>query len=523
MKKLLSSTLFVFLVANAFAQSINDGLKLMDNDDMEKARTAFAAYTKANPTDADGFFHLANVNAILHDDAAAKTNYAAAVAANPKAALSQIAAGRIALAAKDTKAAEKAFEKAQYTGRKSTDTYRLIAESYVALKNWAKADEWYNLGTDKDNQNSRLYMSIGDRYLAQNNGGDAVTNYERANFYDKTNAIAFLKVAAVQKRGRLPKERLVALEKAKAINDKLPAIHRDLADYYEGQRDYLKAKEAYKKYMDLTGADIDMQIHYLNICFFCKEYKDVLTSAEAILKANPNKCEVYRAIGYAHSGLKDSVKSVSALEKLIACSKPETLKATDYELYGDGLMRLKKDSLALLAFDKGLALDSTSYSPAERAAQNCKDANKFGLAAKYLAIVAARKPNAGTQDIFNVGYYYYTAKDYTNAEAWFKKVIAKAPTSVTGYQWAADAVVQLDPNTEKAAAKGYYEKVVELGTKDEAAKTKNADALKTAYGYLAVVACKAKDVAKATEYANLILATTPDDPNAKSILAGGCN
>ncbi len=523
MKKLLSSTLFVFLVANAFAQSINDGLKLMDNDDLEKARTTFAAYTKANPTDADGFFHLANVNAILHDDAAAKTNYAAAVAANPKAALSQIAAGRIALAAKDTKAAEKAFEKAQYTGRKSTDTYRLIAESYVALKNWAKADEWYNLGTDKDNQNSRLYMSIGDRFLAQNNGGEAVSNYERANFYDKTNAVAWLKVAAVQKRGRSPRERFVALEKAKDINDKLPAIHRDLADYFEGQRDYLKAKEAYKKYMDLTGSDIDMQIHYLNICFFCKEYKDVLSSAEAILKANPNKNEVYRAIGYAHLALGDSIKSVAAMEKLIASSKKETIKATDYEFYGNGLMKLKKDSLGLLAFDQALAIDSTNYSPAETAAKACVNANKFALAAKYSSIAAARNSNAGTQTIFNVGYYYSLAKDYTNAEAWFKKVIAKAPTSVTGYQWAADVATQLDPTTEKAAAKGYYEKIVEISTKDEAAKTKNAEVLKTAYGYLAVVACKAKDVAKATEYANLILATSPDDANAKSIIAGGCN
>ena len=76
---------------------------------------------------------------------------------------------------------------------------------------------------------------------------------------------------------------------------------------------------------------------------------------------------------------------------------------------------------------------------------------------------------------------------------------------------------------EKAAAKGYYEKVVEIATKDAAATTKYADVLKTAYSYLAVVACKAKDAPKATEYANKILITSPDDANAKTILDGGCN
>ncbi|MEY4927685.1 MAG: hypothetical protein RI894_2121 [Bacteroidota bacterium] len=527
MKKFLSSTIFVLLAATAFAQSINDGLKLMDSDELQKARDVFTAYTKASPADADGFFHLGNVNALLKDAAAAKTNYAAAIAANPKAALSQIAAGRNALAANDTKTAEGAFDKALRAGKKSTDTYRLIAESYVAMKNWAKADEWYNEATEKDGKNSRLYMSIGDRYLAQNNGGDAVTNYERANFYDKTNAVAFLKVAKIQDRARLQKDRLIALEKARTANDKIPSIYRELSDYYYDSREYAKSKENYKKYMDMVGATVDMQIHYLNLCFYCKEYKDVLTSGDAILKANPGKNDVYRALGYAYLALGDSIKSVAAMEKFINSAKKEDLKAADYEFYGNGLMKLKKDSLALLAFDKGLALDTTSYATAEIAIKACTAVNKFAQAAKYATIVVARKANSGMQDIFNVGYYYYVGNDFANAEAAFKKVITKAPTSITGYQWAADAATRLDAAAEnpaaKVAAKGYYEKVVEIATKDAAATAKNAEVLKTAYGYLAVVACKAKDVAKATEYANKILATTPEDENAKAILGGGCN
>lgn len=520
MKKILSSTFFALFVATAFAQSINDGLKAMDMDDLEKARGIFEAYAKANPTDADGFFHVANVSSLLNDAAAAKTNYAQAVTVNPKSSLGQMAAGRIALAANDAKTAEKAFDKALSANRKSTDTYRLIAESYVATKNWAKADQWYNDATEKDGKNSRLYMSIGDRYLAQNNGGDAVTNYERANFYDKTNAVAFIKVARVQRRARLPKDRLAALEKAKIANDKLPAVYRELAECYYDKGDYGMAKENYKKYMDMAGATLDMQIRYLNVCFYNKEYKDVLKSAEGILKSNPEKNDVYRAIGYAQLALGDSVKSVDAMERFLAKAKKEDLKAADYEFYGNGLAKLKKDSLAFLAFDKALAVDSTNFTAADMATKMSADTKKYALAAKYAGISAARKPTTGMQDIFNIGYYYYIGNDFTNAETAFKKVIDKRPDMVTGYEWAANAAVQLDLTSEKGTAKGYCEKIIEVGGKDA---VKNAGALKTAYGYLAAYSCKVKDIAKATEYANKILETDPENANAKAILGGGCN
>ena len=117
------------------------------------------------------------------------------------------------------------------------------------------------------------------------------------------------------------------------------------------------------------------------------------------------------------------------MEKFISTAKKDELKAADYEFYGNGLMKLKKDSLGLLAFDKGLALDSTNYSAAETAVKSCAAANKFVLAAKYATIVTMRKPNAGMQEIFNVGYYYYIANDFAKAEESFKKVIAKAPAS----------------------------------------------------------------------------------------------
>ena len=91
---------------------------------------------------------------------------------------------------------------------------------------------------------------------------------------------------------------------------------------------------------------------------------------------------------------------------------------------------------------------------------------------------------------------------------------------VTGYEWAANAAVQLDLTSEKGTAKGYCEKIIEVGGKDA---VKNAAALKTAYGYLAAYSCKTKDIAKATEYANKILETDPENGNAKAILGGGCN
>ena len=520
MNRIITTTVIAFFAATAFAQSIQDGLKQMDNDNLEQARSIFAAYTKNSPTDADGFFHLGNVYSLTGKADSAKTMYAKAVEVNKGAALAQIAAGRLALAAADNKTADNMLEKASRTGRKSSDTYRYIAESYAAVKNYTKAEEWYSDALDKDNKNARIHLSRGDMYFAQNDGGKAVNSYELAAYHDKTLAAAFLKIARVQRRAKNPSERMAALEKAKAANPALPAVYRDLADAFFDRSDFPAAKINYKKYMEMAGATVDMQIRYLNVLFYNKEYKEALGSAEAILKAYPAKTDVYRALGYAYYELGDSTKSVTAMEQFLKTAKPEKIVSADYEFYGKGLSKIGKIDEAAVAFDKAVALDTTDIALPAQLAKLYNDKKNYLQAAKYYSLVIKRRPKPEVQDFVNLGFVQYVGADNAAAEMQFKKVIEMRPEMMLGYEYAANVAFQLDPTSEKGAAKGYCEKMVELGEKDA---VKYAEQLKTAYSYLAGFACKAHDAAKATEFANKILATDPANEQAKAIATVGCN
>ena len=525
MKNAVKSALLLTVIATASvsAQTIQDGLKQMDNDDVAAAKKIFAAYVQKNATDADGFFYFGNVLSLTGKADSAKAMYTKAIELNPKCALSLIASGRNALAANDAKTADNMLEKAVRVGKKSNEVGRLVAESYSAAKKMDKAQTAYADAIERDNKNPRLHLSMGDMYLNQKNpdGGKAVSSYELAAFYDKTLASAFLRVARIYRAIKNDKEQLAALDKAKAADANFPPVYRELSEYYYYRADYGKAKDLYAQYMKLTGSPAELRTRYLNILFYNKEYKEALRQAEEILKANPNKVDAYRAIGYATYELGDSVRSVDAMSKLIAGSKPEQILGADYEFYGKGLMKLKRTDEAYAALDKAVTIDTTNVGLCISIAEACTAGNDFKKAAKYYALAAKRKPKAGAQDYFNVGYSHFYSNDYAAAETEFKKVIGIRPEAMTGQYWALLAGEQQDATYDKGSAKDYAAQVIAIGSKDV---PKYGAELKAAYRYLMMTTCKAKDVAGAGTNANELLKIDPTNENAKTIAAnpGAC-
>jgi tetratricopeptide (TPR) repeat protein len=174
------------------------------------------------------------------------------------------------------------------------------------------------------------------------------------------------------------------------------------------------------------------------------------------------------------------------------------------------------------AFEAAMKLDTTDYTTPGELAKAAFAQKDYKKAAKYYTLVVDRMPKnkVRTQDMFNVGYAYYSDNDIAQAEEAFKRQIAFRPDGINGYEWAARTVMLADQNSEKGLAKPYLEKVVEIGAKDAA---KYKEQLKLAYGYFAGFACAAKDAATATANATKLLELNPDSEQAKAILAGGCN
>mgnify|MGYP001770626509 CR=1 FL=1 len=72
---------------------------------------------------------------------------------------------------------------------------------------------------------------------------------------DKTEALILLYVYNKDMKGLEQLLNMADIEKSKRLNGYIPIIYLELGDYYYGRRDYQKAKEYYKKYLEIEKED----------------------------------------------------------------------------------------------------------------------------------------------------------------------------------------------------------------------------------------------------------------------------
>lgn len=128
---------------------------------------------------------------------------------------------------------------------------------------------------------------------------------------------------------------------------------------------------------------------------------------------------------------------------------------------------------------------------------------------------AAKEGDAAAQTALN--------ENVAKADAAFAKVMELIPESYQGYYWRANANTLLDQDLTKGLANPYYEKMIEVITGD--GNGQNQNQLVEAYRYLAIYYLyqfdankKADDKAKAKEYAEKVLELNAEDDTAKKIV-----
>ena len=109
--------LAVCLGQTAFAQSLQEGLKMMSYEKLPQAVTIFENLAKSTPTDADVLFQLGNAYLATNEITKAKEAYAKIILANPKSLLGNIGAAKIAMMEEKGAEAAKILEAAVKTSK----------------------------------------------------------------------------------------------------------------------------------------------------------------------------------------------------------------------------------------------------------------------------------------------------------------------------------------------------------------------------------------------------------------------
>ena len=218
--KIIATSILSTIAFFVHAQTIDDGLKAMDNENYETARRVFLNYTKSNPTDAMGWYFLGNNYCFLEKNDSARIAYTQGTVVNSKGPACFIGLGKTYLNENKIADAQKYFDEAKslVNMNKDINISIYLADAYIYSVN-PNAEEAVRLLKQAENisiKDFRIYTLMGDAYKILNKGGDAVTNYERSGELNPTNARPYARVGLIWNLARNYGQSKTSFEKAES-------------------------------------------------------------------------------------------------------------------------------------------------------------------------------------------------------------------------------------------------------------------------------------------------------------------
>lgn len=535
MNRLIVKTLAVSSVfaVSANAQTLQDGLRALDFDKYESARNIFTSLTKTAPADGDNWYYLGQSYLNLYKDDSAKWAYNEGVKAAPANASNYAGLGELLMAENKKAEAKAQFDKALSFSRgrdgivKDPKALRLVASAMVSTENKItdEALGYIRAALEIAPKDYDVLIAAGDVYLEMNNGGEAATQYERAEAIEPKNPKAFTRVAAIWLRVRNAEQTLTDLNKALAIDPNYAPALKLMSELYYKSKKYDKAKEYYTKYLQNSEASIANRTRFARILFNSKEYEDALQQILDIQKTDKSDIYMNRLAGYSYYEVgaagKDTSKfrpGAAALETFMAKIDPSKIVASDYEYLGKLYSRIPgKDSLAIANMQKALEMAPEKVELNKEAAAVFSRLKKFDQAVVYYETYMAKTDKITPADYYLLGIAAYYGKQYTKADTAFAKLIETKPDYADGYYWRGNTQANIDTEAKDTLAKYNYEKYISMV---EATPEKAKKNLINSYDYIAKYYVKQEKNAIAKNYLNKILALDPNNKEAKELIKG---
>ena len=525
---LLSGAIFISVVAHS--QTLQDAIKLTNNEEFEKADKAFQSLESAQPTVGNIYFYRGENFYNWGKIDSAQNTYQKGINVNALEPLNYVGLGKAQMANGDSKSAMDNFYKAK-TISKSKDPLVLdkIAEAYTSLASkdpstsadlLTQAVTLLKQAISLDSKNPTYHLDLGDAYLAQNqtDGSKSIEEYNTAISLDPKSVNAMLRLGQLWKNARDYKTSFDYFTKATKIDSTFAPAYREQAEMlYEAGR-FDEAITAYTKYLQLNNS-LTARIRYGEFLFLAKKYSNAITELQSDLSKDSSNIILYRLLGYSQYEQKDYKNGLVNMNKFLAKDKGTKIKliGTDYSYLGKLLSKNGQDSLAIVTLNQAVTVindpSSQDVQDLDQLIGNIyyKDGNYTMAELYFKKRIAARQQNADANDYYFLGLAQYSNKHYQGADSSFAMITKSNPDLSLGYQWRARSNSQLD--STQALSKPYWEQYIQKVGTDT---LKNKTGLIEAYGELGYYYLLKKDKENASIYYKKILSLDPDNANAKA-------
>jgi len=536
----MTRTLFVGLLVgislDANAQSLQEAIRMTDNERFENATAAFRSLLAASPNDGQTWFFMGE-NYWYNDrtDSAAAC-YASGIRLNPMFPLNHAGSGKVQMAAGKRTEADALFlaaiAAATNKGSKlpksvQAMTYREVAEGLGAGPNADIPAALVQLqkAIELDPNDAETFVLQGDLLAARGSfdASDALAAYKKAAELAPNAARPIARKAVMYYRAKNYEAALAEFDRAIGVDPTYAPAYSGRAEAHFVTKAYDKATADYDHYLALNKGNTSARIRYAKFLYLIGKYPESLTEINALRSAGVKDNNLGRVEGYALCEGGEFAKARKVMEEYFAQQPAEKVISTDYEMMGRIYQGLAKEAASttvindggtmvvktpentvttdingatsVIMVGSGENLDSLAAEMYLKAARMDRtkhalfiEAGKAFTKAKLHAQAAMAYREKILQGRPEVNDYYYLggaankAKLFATADSAWSVYVERQSGVHQGYLGRARANVGMDSTKTTWQAKPFYEEVVRKIKPEEQAKYK-VD-LEEAYFYL---------------------------------------
>lgn len=551
MKKLKFTLILIVGVLSiniSFAQSLEEGQKMMYYEKFISAKNMFQQLVTANPADDEAAYWLGQALIGPEEDkdiAGARAVYQNGLNANPNSALLNAGMGHVELLEGKTQQARNHFETAISLSDKKNVVAVLDAVGVAngdfdsKLGDAAYAVEKLTQATNtRKFKDAKVMTDLGDAYRKLGNGGEAQTAYEEALKMDPGYARAKFRIGRIYQSQGFAQEAIYLqyYNEAIALDPNYTRVYWILYQYFY-ETNVVKSAGYLDKYLGAKGAD------ETNACFLNAQMKfaqglfaeSIASSENCIAASTTPYPNLFGLIAYANykigeTNLKagDTVSAMASFgnaklgfDDYFQKQNPEKLGSRDYETYGKVLLKFPgNEALAGTYIDKAVDLDSTEDGKVrllKSLAASYQGSKQYGQSADWFKKIINIKKDPTKTDYYYAGINYYQANQYKKAIEMFDLYAQKYPDDIIPYYYKGASQAGIDTAMVTQVAYDTYLKAAEVGEATED-KSRIESLIKTSYRYLIIYAANIlRDKTLALNYCDKVLAIDPTSADYISI------
>ncbi len=450
MKQKLILSLFAAAAIGASAQSqgYKDGIEYYKAGQYDNAKTILNKTLDNSETNKSlALYYLGQVAFAQDDKQAAKDYFDKGIAADPNCGYNYVGLGAVDLLNGQTSQANDNFKKAQGLAKKDNELIVAIARAYYNADPVKYANE-INKNLDKARKSSKyqepaIYILEGDMLADNKEWGNAAGKYEMAITYDQENPEGYVKYANTY----FNVNKDFAIGKLEELYNRTPnsaLATRELAEkYYQGHY-WNKAADLYGTYIQNPNHFPEDKARYSVLLYWGNKYEDSKRVANEILAKDPSNFLMQRMLFLNDAALDNNEAAAAEAKKFTENNPNGRFSTNDFTTYSDVLVKLGQDSLAMVQYEKAVALDpdnaellndiSAAYT---KAAQNNK--KYYRKAADSYANYLSKVEEPSSNDLYDA------ARRYLNAAATFE-----AEDSVLRHEYAEKGLEYINKTIERA-------------------------------------------------------------------------